>query len=62
MNEGKRLIRLGKVKDYRPSGRSDANVVFDIGGGCPTLTTQIAHGNSPLILIEVNKDDDKDEQ
>lgn len=33
MNDGKMLIRLGRVKDYRPSGRSDANVVFDIGGG-----------------------------
>lgn len=46
-----RIIRVAIVPNYRPSGSHDANVVYGGGGVCPTITTQAAHSQPPLVAV-----------
>lgn len=46
-----RILRVAIAPNYRPSGSHDANVVYGGGGICPTITTQAAHSNAPLVAV-----------
>ena len=50
-----KILVIGQLPNYRPSGRGGANMIFDTRGTAPTLTTQLSHSNQPLIIVEVRE-------
>lgn len=51
-----KIIVIGKVPAYRPSGRGGANLIFSTKGTSPTLTCQLSHSNQPLIAVGVDNE------